>query len=185
MSSSSSQLVIRDIQVCDAGEIATIYAQYVADTTISFEETPPKIAEMADRIAAGTQHYPWVVAELDGTVVGYAYGSLHRARPAYRWSVEVTVYVDRCAHRRGVGTRLYATLFERLRELGYHRAFSGIALPNASSEALHCAVGFSRIGVFERIGYKFGTWHDVAWYQRDLQPPDTMPAELVRPDGCG
>lgn len=78
---------------------------------------------------------------------------------------------------------LVAELFERLRNLGYRRAFAGIALPNASSAALHCAVGFSRIGVFERIGYKFGAWHDVAWYQRDSQPPRTRPAELLKPDG--
>ena len=133
---------------------------------------------MARRIGAVSARYPWLVAELDGAVAGYAYASAHRERAAYRWAVDVAVYVDPDHHRRGVGRALYEELLARLGAQGFRVACAGITLPNAASVALHEALGFEPVGVYRRIGWKFGRWYDVAWYQRALRPdaPDP-PAE--------
>lgn len=170
-------IAIRPARLDDSGAIAAIYEPNVRGSTTSFEDAPPDAAEIAARMRAILPRYPWLVAEFAGEVVGYAYGSSHRARPAYRWSVEVSVYVDARVHGRGIGRALYVALFAHLAKLGYYRAFAGVTLPNAASEALHRAVGFERIGVFERVGYKLGGWRDVGWYARDLRPADPAPAE--------
>ena len=164
----SSSLHLRVATTDDASAIQAIYAPIVLTTAISFEEEPPTVAEMAERIAVIGETYPYLVAERDGQVAGYAYGSQHRARPAYRHAVEVTVYVAEAGRGRGVGRTLYDALLPALTEGGFHMAYAGIALPNPGSIALHEAVGFKRIGVFSEIGFKFGRWHDVGWWQRRL-----------------
>jgi phosphinothricin acetyltransferase len=153
--------------------VASIYAPYVEHTAISFEEQAPGPDEMAARIEKCRTRWQWLVAELDGGVVGYAYGSEHRARAAYRWSVEVSAYVGQQYHRLGIGRALYETLLAELAEKGFCNAFAGITLPNMSSVKLHTSVGFELIGTFRSIGWKFGRWHDVAWFQRTLRdkPP--------------
>ena len=119
---------------------------------------------------------PWLVAEDEsGLVVGYAYASPHRERPAYRWSVDISVYVDPAMHGRGIGRALYDELLEQLRGLGYLNVYAGITLPNAASVALHEAIGMTRIGVYERVGYKLGEWRDVAWFGMRLAEPTTDP----------
>jgi L-amino acid N-acyltransferase YncA/putative methionine-R-sulfoxide reductase with GAF domain len=164
------ELHLRPVRDEDAEAIARIYAPYVETTADSFEETAPGAAEMRGRFASVTASYPWLVAALDGEVAGYAYGHEHRARPAYRPSVEVSVYVDRSAQRRGIARLLYGALFRDLARRGYHRAFAGITASNEGSIAFHRSVGFSPIGVFHEIGYKFGRWHDTSWWERDLSP---------------
>jgi phosphinothricin acetyltransferase len=125
---------------------------------------------------------PWLVSERDGALVGYAYGSVHRTRAAYRWSVDVSVYVDRSVHRAGIGRALYAELLETLTRLGYYNAFAGITLPNAASVGLHEAMGFRPVGIYRNVGHKFGRWHDVGWWQLPLREPSPDPAE---PEGIG
>jgi L-amino acid N-acyltransferase YncA len=164
----------------DAAAIRAIYAPYVEGSAISFEEDVPSVEEMAGRMESG---YPWVVAEPDGAVVGYAYGSVHRARPAYRWSVEVSAYVHQDWHGRGIGRLLYAELFERLREGGFVTAFAGIALPNEASVRFHESMGFEPIGVFRNIGFKLGRWHDVGWWQRPLRELPEEPGRLLAGSG--
>lgn len=137
------------------------------DTWISFELAPPDTAEMARRIADYSASHGWLVAEIGGLVVGYAYGSPHRTRAAYGSSCDVAVYVDPAFARRGLGRALYAALIEELAPR-YHAAFAGIALPNEASIALHEAVGFSHLGTYREVGWKLGGWRDVAWYQRLL-----------------
>jgi L-amino acid N-acyltransferase YncA len=159
----------------DAAACAAIYAPYVTDTVISLEETPPDEDEMAARIARHSSHHAWLIAELDGAPVGFAYGSQHRERAAYRWAADVSVYVDRHAHRRGIGRRLYTDLLERLTDLGYYVACAGITLPNEASVALHESFGFVRVGVYRKIGFKFGAWHDVGWWQTQLRPATIDP----------
>ena len=161
-------LRVRAATPADASAVQAIYAPIVRETAISFEETPPSAEEMAQRIAAVSETYPYLVAERKGRIAGYAYGSQHRARAAYRRAVEVTVYVADAERGRGVGRTLYNGLLPALSEGGFHMAFAGIALPNPGSVALHEAVGFERIGVFSEIGFKFGRWHDVGWWQRRL-----------------
>lgn len=160
---------IRPAEAADATAVQAIYAPYVTDTVISFEEVPPTIEEMAARITnAHEQGYAFIVAAEGATVLGYAYAGAHRTRPAYRASVDVSAYVAAGAHRRGIGSRLYAHLLADLAERGFHAAFAGITQPNAASVALHEAAGFTHVGTYREVGYKLGAWHDVGWWQRLL-----------------
>lgn len=159
---------VRTARPDDGAAVADIYRPYVLDTAISFEDTPPSASEMGDRIKSTLVAYPFLVFEDDDEVVGYAYGSAHRARAAYRWSVDVTVYTAAHVHGRGVGRRLYADLLGRLAGQGFHAAFAGIALPNAKSVGLHEAMGFRHLGTYQEVGFKFGRWHDVGWWRLAL-----------------
>jgi L-amino acid N-acyltransferase YncA len=167
---------LRIATAADAAEIAAIYAPIVERTTISFEVEPPGRAEIARRIATTQVQFPWLVAEAGG-IAGYAYAGQHRARAAYRWSTDVSVYVAERARRGGVGRRLYAALFAVLAAQGYYNAFAGITLPNEASVGLHRAVGFEPVGVFRNVGFKFGSWHDTAWFGRALRQPSATVAE--------
>ena len=167
---------IRLASADDASTIAAIYAPFVESTVVSFEELPPDAATMRERMVATLERYPWVVAETNGDLHGYAYASPYRARPAYRWSVEVSVYTDDRYRRRGAASALYTMLFEILAKQGFHRAFAGISLPNPGSVAFHTSFGFEPVGTYRRAGRKFGRWVDVAWWQRDVSL-DAVPDE--------
>ena len=157
----------------DAAACAAIYAPYVAETAISFEATPPSAEQMAERIAAA---HAWLVAEeSDGAIAGYAYGSRHKERDAYRWTADVAIYLAAAHHRRGVGRALYGELFASLRDRGLRMLCAGVTLPNPASEGLHLALGFEEVGVYRHVGYKLGAWHDVRWYQLDLRPGNDGP----------
>ena len=124
---------------------------------------------MADRIARYSKSHAWLVSETaDGTVTGYAYGSPHREREAYRTSCDVGIYIDPAYARAGTGRALYDALFSLLAEQDYHAAFAGIALPNAASIGLHEAMGFTLVGIYREVGWKMGAWRDVGWWQRLL-----------------
>lgn len=158
---------VRDATATDAAACAAIYAPYVRDTAITFELEPPTTEQMAERIAAAAGH-AWLVAELGDRVIGYAYGGPFAARAAYRWSCDVSVYLDPASRGLGVGTALYRALLQRLTDRGFHVAVARIALPNEASLALHRAFGFVEVGVHRRIGFKHGRWHDVALTQLQL-----------------
>jgi L-amino acid N-acyltransferase YncA len=166
---------IRLAQPRDGAQLAAIYAPSVTDTPASFELVVPDAAEMGRRVSATLAYAPWLVLEEGAEIVGYAYGSRHRERAAYQWSVDVTVYVRADQHRRGVGRALYEPLLELLRAQGFYAAHAGITLPNASSVGLHEALGFRPAGVFPGVGYKAGAWHDVGWWQRELRPRSNEP----------
>jgi L-amino acid N-acyltransferase YncA len=173
-------MLVRDAAAAgDAAACAAIYAPYVRDTVITFELEPPSVAEMAARIGASRRTHAWLVAEDAGRVVGYAYGGPYKARPAYRWSCEVSVYVELGRRRTGAGRALYEELFTHLAARGYQTAVAGIAQPNEASDALHRALGFEPVGTYRRIGWKHDAWHDVAWTQRQLTPPKTPPPPLT------
>jgi phosphinothricin acetyltransferase len=154
----------------DGAACAAVYAPYVRDTVISLEETPPDAAEMTARIERIERTHPYLVAEEAGRVVGFAYGSIHRERAAYRWAADVSVYIDRECHRRGIGRALYEALFALLRAQNLLIACAGITLPNDASVAIHEAFGFVPVGVYRNIGFKFGAWRDVGWWQLELSP---------------
>ena len=164
----------------DAERVAEIYRPYVTDTLISFEEVAPTGPEMADRMRVVLAWTPWLVAESDdGAVVGYAYASRHRKRPGYRWSVDISVYIDDTWHRRGVGRALYAELLNILRRQRMINVYAGITVPNPGSVRLHETIGMQRIGVYDKVGFKFGEWHDVAWYGMHLADPTDSPLEPI------
>jgi L-amino acid N-acyltransferase YncA len=169
---------IRDASPADAQRCADIYAPYVTETAISFEADPPTTAEMADRIGAALRTHAWLVLEHEADVVGYAYGGPFRSRPAYRWSAEVSVYVDLAHQRAGGGRALYEELFTRLARRGYRTVLAGMTLPNDASEALHRALGFEAVGTYRNVGWKHGRWRDVAWVQRTIGTFDAPPTEL-------
>ncbi len=168
---------IRPATVDDAGAVADIYAPIVARTAISFEVDPPPAAEMARRIVETTARLPWLVADAGGVIAGYAYASPHRSRAAYRWAVDVSVYIHDAWRGRGVGRLVYRRLVTELVNLGYVAAYAGIALPNAASVALHEALGFEPIGVYPAVGFKLGAWHDVGWWRLALAEPPAHPTD--------
>ncbi len=147
-----------------------IYAPLVENTTVSFELEPPSLDEYCQRIAAVNQRHEWLIAKYDGETLGFAYGTVHRQRAAYQRSAETSVYVHEAHRGKGVATRLYARLFERLADLGYFNAYAGITLPNDASVAFHAAAGFAHIGVFPAVGFKFGEWRDTSCWHRQLRP---------------
>ena len=163
----------------DAAACAAIYEPYVRETAISFEDRPPDARELAERIERFQSSYQWLVAEEEGEVVGYAYGCPHRERAAYRWAVDVSVYVNPRRQRRGFGRALYAELLTLLRGQGFFVACAGITLPNDGSVALHESLGFTPVGVYRRIGFKLGSWWDVGWWQLALRDHG-VPAEPTR-----
>lgn len=161
-----SGVVVRAVVPSDAARLVEIYNHYVLHTAISFEEATISAADMAVRIDKVLQlKLPWLVAERDGVVLGYAYAGLWRERHAYRFAVESTVYVARDAGVRGIGSALYTALFDLLRQAGYHTVLGVIALPNAASIALHEKFGMRQVAHFKEVGFKFGQWHDVGNWQ--------------------
>jgi phosphinothricin acetyltransferase len=163
----------------DAAAIAAIYAPYVTASVISFETEAPGAAVIAQRMAEGADLYPWLVAcdPETGEVTGYAYACAFRTRPAYRFSVETTVYVADGAQRRGIGTLLYGALLPVLEAQGYAQAIAAITLPNEASVRLHERLGFHQVGTYERVGFKFREWRSVGLWQRALCPLSTRPEE--------
>ncbi len=174
---SAGRLNVRDASERDAEACGAIYAPHVTDTAITFETETPLPAAMAVRIATALRTHAWVVLEDQGRVVGYAYGGPFNSRAAYRWSCEVSVYLERGQRRTGGGRALYGALFDRLAERGFRTAVAGMTLPNDASVGLHRAMGFEPVGTYPRIGWKHGTWHDVAWVQRTIATGQDPPAE--------
>lgn len=165
--------MIRAAGPADAEAVAAVYEPYVRETAVTFEEVPPTPGETAARMATGL---PWLVADDDG-VLGFAYAAPHRTRAAYRWSVDVSVYLAPAGRGRGLGAALYGGLLPLLGRLGYASAYAGIALPNEASVRLHERLGFVPVGVYRDVGFKLGRWHDVGWWQRSLRGPGQAPPE--------
>ncbi len=171
--------IIRAATERDAEACAAIYAPYVTGTAITFETDPPSVAEMAGRIAAAVRSHAWLVLEDAGRVVGYAYGSSFKPRAAYRWSCEVSVYLEHGRRRTGGGRALYVELIDRLAARGFRTAVAGMTLPNDASAGLHRALGFESVGTYRRIGWKFDAWHDVEFVQRAISADQGPPHEPV------
>ena len=174
--SNVAELMIRTATTNDAAACAEIYAPYVTDSVISFETVPPTEAQMAMRIAAALETYAWLVLEDEGRVVGYAYAHAFAERAAYRWACETSIYLELGRRRTGAGRLLYEALFRQLAQRGYRWAMAGMTIPNEATSALHAALGFIPIGVYQQVGWKNGSWHDVAWAQKAIlavsDPPD-------------
>lgn len=157
--------MIRPAFATDADQIASIYRPFVTESTVSFEEVPPDSDEIRRRIVAA---HLWLV-DVDGDEVrGYAYGTVHRSRHAYRFTTETSIYLPEAMHGSGVARPLYESLLDQLASMGFATAVAGITLPNEASVGFHRALGFSEIGIFPKVGFKFDRWHDTIWLSRPL-----------------
>ena len=158
--------MIRSAQSGDSAEIAAIYNHYISNSVVTLEEQPVDSAEILDRMGeTKSSDLPYLVAESEGRIVGYAYASKWKGRCSYRLSVEITVYLAPDAGRQGYGSKLYDALFTELRERSYHVAIAGISLPNEASVGLHEKFGMEKVGHFREVGFKFGAWVDVGYWE--------------------
>ena len=171
-------VLIRPARADDAAALAGIYAPYVTDSRISFEEIPPEADEMARRLTGDRPgYYPWFIAEVDGKACGFASSSPFRARPAYRWTVETGIYLSADMCGQGIGRDLLARLLAVLEGQGYVAAIGAITLPNAASVILHERLGYTQVGTYRRVGFKLGGWLDVGLWERNLAARETDPEE--------
>lgn len=159
---------IRPARPEDAAALLAIYAPYVTDTAITFETQVPSVAEFEGRIRQTLEKFPYLVAEVDGQPVGYAYASTYYARAAYDWTVECSVYIAQDRRGQGIGKALYEQLERELQAAGFKNFLACIALPNPASIALHKKLGYEQVAHFKKVGYKFEKWHDIVWLQKSL-----------------
>jgi len=164
----SCAMIIRQARPTDAALLLEIYRPVVENTVASFELIPPTKDEFAFRIASSIESHEWLVTEDAGLLTGYAYATPHRAREAYKYSVETSVYIHTDYRGKGLGKKLYKSLFRSLKTRDFHYAYAGITLPNVASIAMHKSFGFEPIGTFREIGFKRSEWHDVSWWQRAI-----------------
>lgn len=160
--------MIRDTKPADASQIVEIYNYYILNTTVTFEEEAVTAADMVGRITEITAKYPWLVYEVDGKIVGYAYASAWKSRCAYKFSAETTVYLQNGLSGKGIGSELYNELLSRLKELNLHGIIGGVALPNDGCIALHQKFGFEKVAQFKEVGFKFDKWIDVTYWEKLL-----------------
>lgn len=170
-------MIIRPARKTDVTDILKIYTPYITDTVITFETEVPTIEEFTERIENIKNAYPYLVCEVDGIVVGYAYASKHHERSAYKYSVDVSVYIAPNYQSRGMGKALYANLFKMLEDYNYYTAYARITLPNDKSISLHKSFGFIEVGICHNTGYKNGKWLDVIWLEKPLKEYVISPRE--------
>ena len=172
-------VTIRLASELDAPAIAAIYAPIVRDTHLSAEFEPPGATEMEQRIRRTLPTHPWLVTETDQEVAGYAYATAFRARPAYQWTAEVSVYIHENHRRKGLARALYAELLNRLRRQGFRHAIAVIALPNPPSVQLHEQLCFTHVGTFPGICFKLGRWYDIGWWRYSLNDSTAPPGKAI------
>jgi phosphinothricin acetyltransferase len=175
---------IRLIRDSDYAGVLAVYTPYVLDTVITFEYEVPTLDEFTKRLSTIAKYYPVLVCEVDGDIVAYCYGSIHRVKTAYQWSVESTIYIAEAYHHKGLAAIMYTCLFDILRLQGFINVYAGISVPDGKSDKFHPKFGFKYLGVFPKIGYKHGSWHDLKWYEYILSeridnPPAPIPISEI------
>jgi phosphinothricin acetyltransferase len=171
------KLIMRLAAIQDTEQILEIYSPYVLDTDISFETAVPSKEEMEKRIESVLSNKPWIVIEDEKHILGYAYASEHNERSAYRWSVDLSVYIRQDSRGMGLGKALYTALFHILKLQGYCNAYAIIVLPNESSIGIHEYFGSVKVAHYNNVGYKLGNWHDVGCWELFLAQHDPEPSE--------
>ena len=172
-------IVLRQARVSDAPALLAIYAPYVEETAISFEEPAPTLAEFTARVAGICAEYPYLVAEENGRIVGYAYAHRHKERAAYGWNAELSVYLAPAAQGKGLGKALYGALMAILARQNVRNVYGCVTMPNEKSVALHRSLGFTDAGVWHASGFKHGKWRDVAWFEKTIAPLSVPPEPFV------
>ena len=152
----------------DAERLLEIYAPYVRETAVTFEYEVPTPEEFSRRVNSTLARYPWLVLEREGKTLGYAYASRYQSRAAYQWGAQGSVYLERGAQGKGLGSALYRCLMELLREQGVRTFYGCVTHPNPASEAFHRKLGFTQAGYFSKAGYKLGKWWDILWLELPL-----------------
>ena len=164
----------------DYKSIYEIYIPYIETTAVSFELTSPSLSEYSERIEETLNDFPWLVLDVNRQIAGFAYASRHRKREAYQWSAEVSVYIDRAYHRRHAASALYTSLSGLLEIMGIRMLLAGITLPNEASVRFHESQDFKPIGIYENIGFKFGKWHAVGWWQKPIGNHNEIPQTPIK-----
>ncbi|MCW3124362.1 MAG: phosphinothricin acetyltransferase [Bacteroidetes bacterium] len=159
---------IRLITEADYPQVLAVYAPYALHTAITFEYDVPSLDEFSQRLRTISHLYPILVCEVEGTVAAYCYGSMHRFKTAYQWSVESTIYISEAYQNKGLGSILYSCLFDILRLQGFINVYAGVSVPRGQSDKFHHRFGFKELCVFEKIGYKHDQWHDLKWFEYGL-----------------
>lgn len=175
-------MLIRAARESDFDAVAEVVNHYIRETAIHFATDPVTPADLREAWWDHREVYPFLVAEVDGTFGGFSKAGAFRERAAYAWTTETTVYVARGMERKGIGKALYERLFGILRGQGVETAIGGIALPNDASVLLHESMGFVKVAHVARAGWKFGRFHDLGFWQRDLEPPSGAPRPIMPPD---
>lgn len=166
-------ITVGNAELKDAERLLEIYDYYVKSTAITFEYTTPTIEEFRGRMEKTMQKYPYLVAEKDGVIAGYAYAGAFVGRAAYDWSCETSIYIDKNARKCGIGKTLYAALEKELKEMGILNMYACIGYPDNEDEYLtknsaefHSHIGFTQVGEFHKCGYKFGRWYNMIWMEK-------------------
>lgn len=173
------QMTIRPIEISDAEKVLEIYRPFIENTNITFEYTVPNLNEWKERIYTVSKQFPWLVADLDGEILGYAYAAKHRDRIAYSWCCEASVYLSDKAQGKGLAKILYEKLFEILKIQGYINVYAILTSPNPKSEKFHENFGFNNVGRFYKAGFKLGEWHNTRWMQLHLNEHEIPPREII------
>lgn len=173
------EISIRPAVAADAAAIRGVYAPYVEHASHSFEYTVPTVAEMARRIAETTAHYPYLVCEVDGRVIGFAYAHQQRERAAYQWNAELSVYLEESWGGHGIGKALYGALLDILTAQGYYNVYAGITSDNSHSVHFHEALGFRLLGEYACTGFKEGVWYGAVWYEKALRDREGTPQPTI------
>lgn len=169
-------MIIRSATLKDASSVLAIYRPYIEGSVVSFEYEAPSVSEIEKRISHVMAKYPWIVAEEDGEVIGYAYASEFRTREAYQWKCEVSVYVTDQAKGKGVAKALYDDLLDTLKRMGMVSAIAGMTVPNPETERFHKKYGFKKIAEYPKVGFKNGAWHNVAFAELQLNEYTSEPS---------
>lgn len=175
-----SDITIRSVTVSDAEALLNIYAPYVTETAITFEYEVPSIAEFQSRITRTLEKYPYLAAvQKDGRIVGYAYASAFKGRPAYDWSVETSIYVAKDCRGQQIGTMLYDALERILKAQNVVNACACICASYDASILFHQNRGYELVATFHKSGYKDGKWHDMVWMEKFLAPHEVPPKDFI------
>ena len=172
-------VIVREVNINDAGALSDIYKYYVDNFSYSFEYSAPSAEEFAKRIADISEKFPYFVCEDNGEIVGFAYANKFKERKAYQWVCETSIYIKNGCIQKGVGKLLYEKLLTALKQQGFVKSYAILGCPNEGSEIFHQKMGFSFVATLPNIGYKHGSWHDIKYYVFELNSfRDDMPEPL-------